>query len=133
MFRKYVTYDNIKSHQNPGLHSLFRRYIFQKITGGKGGSNLLPPPTVLGLRTFSRRTFFDSVSWRIFLSTALMNNNGTSFEIVRVIFLIRSKILKYSSKHFDRFYPWNILQITFEILENFIKRKFHKLKLIKTK
>ena len=32
-FREDVTYDNIKSHQKPGLYSLSRRYIFGKTTG----------------------------------------------------------------------------------------------------
>ena len=31
---KDVTYDNIKSHKNRGFHPLFRKYIFQKNTGG---------------------------------------------------------------------------------------------------
>ena len=122
----------LKVTKNQGFTLSLEDTFFKKSQGEKGGQSYCPP-AVLGLKTFSRRTFFDSVSWRIFLSTAFMNNNGTSFKIVRVIFLIRSKILKYCLKHFDRFYPWNILQITFEILENFIKRKFHKLKLIKAK
>ena len=28
VFKKDVTYDNIKSHKKPGFHPLFRRYIF---------------------------------------------------------------------------------------------------------
>ena len=31
-FRKDVTYDNIKSHENLGFYSLFRRSIFRKTT-----------------------------------------------------------------------------------------------------
>ena len=31
-----MTYDNIKSHKKPGLHSLSIRYILGKTTGGKG-------------------------------------------------------------------------------------------------
>ena len=34
IFRKDVTYDNIKSHKEPGLHTLSRRCIFGKTTGG---------------------------------------------------------------------------------------------------
>ena len=34
IFRKVLTYDNIKSNKNRGLHPLYRRYIFKKITGG---------------------------------------------------------------------------------------------------
>ena len=119
----------LKDTKNQGFTLSLEDTFFKKSQGGQ----IYSSPAVLGLRTFSRRTVFDSVSWRISLSTALMNNNGTSFEIVRVMFLIRSQKLKYCLKHFDRFYPWNILQITFEILENFIKWKFHKLKLIKAK
>ena len=40
IFRKYATYDNIKSQQKPGLYPLSRRYSFwkpQKL--GRGGSN----------------------------------------------------------------------------------------------
>ena len=33
IFRKDVTYDNIKSHEKPGFHPLFRRHIFRKTTG----------------------------------------------------------------------------------------------------
>ena len=36
IFRKDVTYDNIKSHEKPGLQPLSRRYIFEKNTGGGG-------------------------------------------------------------------------------------------------
>ena len=40
IFRKSVTYDNIKSHKKLESHPLFRRYIFQKTTEEKeGGSN----------------------------------------------------------------------------------------------
>ena len=28
IFRKDVTYDNIKSHKKPGFHPLFSRYIY---------------------------------------------------------------------------------------------------------
>ena len=31
-----MTYGNIKSHKKTGVHPFFRRYIFQKITGGRG-------------------------------------------------------------------------------------------------
>ena len=34
IFRKDVTYDNIKSHKKPGFHPLFRGCIFGKTTGG---------------------------------------------------------------------------------------------------
>ena len=30
IFRKDVTYDNIKSHKKVGSHPLFKRYIFRK-------------------------------------------------------------------------------------------------------
>ena len=32
---KDVTYDNIKSHKEPGFHPLFRRHTIRKTTGGK--------------------------------------------------------------------------------------------------
>ena len=35
IFRKNVTYDNIRRHKIPGLHALSGRYIFGKNTGGK--------------------------------------------------------------------------------------------------
>ena len=45
IFRKSVTYDDIKIHKKLESHPLFRRYIFQKTTEEKeGGSNWLPPP-----------------------------------------------------------------------------------------
>ena len=34
IFRKDVTYDNIKSRKKPELHPLFRRCIFGKTTSG---------------------------------------------------------------------------------------------------
>ena len=43
-----MTYDNIKSHKNPGFHPLSRRHIFEKITGEGGwGVKLILcfPPT----------------------------------------------------------------------------------------
>ena len=47
IFRKDVTYDNIKSHKKPGFYPLFRRYIFQKTTGKEGQ---IDPPAVLELK-----------------------------------------------------------------------------------
>ena len=41
-----MPYDNIKSLKKPGFNPLFRRYIFQKISGGVK----LSPPAVLGLK-----------------------------------------------------------------------------------
>ena len=34
VFRKDVTYDNIKSHKKVAFRSPFRRYIFEKTAGG---------------------------------------------------------------------------------------------------
>ena len=48
IFRKGVFQGNIKSHKSPGLHPVFRRYIFQKTTGG-GGARQIDPVAVLGL------------------------------------------------------------------------------------
>ena len=42
IFRKDVTYDNIKSHKEAGFHSLFRRRTFRKTTGA-GQIDPLPP------------------------------------------------------------------------------------------
>ena len=47
MFRKDVTFDNVKSHKKGGFHPLFRRYIFGKTKGP--GAGLTLPPAVLGL------------------------------------------------------------------------------------
>ena len=45
IFKKYVTYNNIKSHKKQGFHPLSRRYIFQKtIGGGQIDPPPLPPP-----------------------------------------------------------------------------------------
>ena len=46
IFRKDVTYDNIKSHKKARFHPLFRMYIFRKNTRG---IRLNPLPTFLGL------------------------------------------------------------------------------------
>ena len=35
IFRKDVTYDNVRSHKKLGLHPLSRRYIFEKTTEGE--------------------------------------------------------------------------------------------------
>ena len=43
IFRKDVTYDNIKSYKKPEFHLLFRSCIFRKTTGdGKGGGQVDP-------------------------------------------------------------------------------------------
>ena len=42
IFRKDVTYDNIKSYQKPGLHLLSEKHIYRKTTGGGGGQIELP-------------------------------------------------------------------------------------------
>ena len=51
-----VPYDNIKSHKKTGFHPPFRRYIFRKTTGERGGQihrggqiDRPPPPAFLGL------------------------------------------------------------------------------------
>ena len=44
IFRKDVTYDNIKSHKKPGLHALSRKCISGKTTGEGGGFKLTPQP-----------------------------------------------------------------------------------------
>ena len=41
-----MPYDNIKNDKKPGFYTLFRKYIFQKTTGGVK----LTPPAVLRLR-----------------------------------------------------------------------------------
>ena len=46
IFRKYVTYDNIKSHNKPGLHPRSRSYIFGKNTEGRREFRLAPHPLV---------------------------------------------------------------------------------------
>ena len=43
IFRKAVSYDNVKSHNKPGLHLLFRRYNFEKKK--QWGGQIDPPPT----------------------------------------------------------------------------------------
>ena len=48
VFRKYVTYDNIKSHKKQGFHPLFRRNIYRKVT--EGVKVTLPAPIFLGLK-----------------------------------------------------------------------------------
>ena len=52
IFRKDVTYDNIKSHKKPGFHPLFSRYIYRKTTRGRGerGGQLDLPQPILGLK-----------------------------------------------------------------------------------
>ena len=46
IFRKDVPYGNIKIHKKTGFQPLFRRYIFRKTTGGGGGANLIPLPSL---------------------------------------------------------------------------------------
>ena len=62
VFRKDVTYGNIKSREKSGFHPLFRRYTFGKATNG-GGSQINPTNlfrvkrlylTVLKLRSFKK-------------------------------------------------------------------------------
>ena len=42
ILRKGVTFYNIRSHKNPGLHPFCRRYIFGKTTGGSNWSSTQP-------------------------------------------------------------------------------------------
>ena len=44
IFRKDVTYNNIKSHKKSGLHPLSKRYIFGNTTGGEG--QIKPAPSI---------------------------------------------------------------------------------------
>ena len=44
IFRKDVTYDNIRSHKKTGFELLFRSSIFRKTTGGRGRVKLTPSP-----------------------------------------------------------------------------------------
>ena len=51
IFRKNLSYDNIKSHQKSGLHALSRKHNFGKITGRECQ---IDPTTFVGLeRTFN--------------------------------------------------------------------------------
>ena len=43
IFRKDVTYDNIKSHRKTRFHPLFGRYIFGKTSSGSNWPTLTPP------------------------------------------------------------------------------------------
>ena len=43
IFRKCVTYGNIKSHKKKEFHLLFRRYIFGKTTAGEEGGDPIDP------------------------------------------------------------------------------------------
>ena len=53
IFREDVTYNNIKSHKEPGFHPLFRRKAFQKITRrGQIDPPHPPPLAVLELMHF---------------------------------------------------------------------------------
>ena len=52
IFRKDVAYNNIKRHEKLGFHSLIRRYIFRKTTGGR---IKLIPATVLGLNILNMK------------------------------------------------------------------------------
>ena len=65
IFRKVVTFYNIKSHKKTGIHPLFRRYIFRKIT------------TVLGLKgdvsKFRERYFSEHTMHVLDFSTELQN------------------------------------------------------------
>ena len=47
IFRKDVTYDNIKSHEKPGIHNFSEKHIFGKTTGWESNPS---PPAFLGLR-----------------------------------------------------------------------------------
>ena len=51
IFRKDVTFDNVKNHKKTGLYSLSRRNIFGKTTGRKVVN--LAPPSCLRVNTFS--------------------------------------------------------------------------------
>ena len=44
IFRKDVTYDNIKSHKKTVVHPFSTKLFFGKTTGGVKWNNPLPPP-----------------------------------------------------------------------------------------
>ena len=54
IFRKDVTFENIKSHKKPGLHLLFRRCIFQKTASGGVKLTPLSPPLLPHPQPFLR-------------------------------------------------------------------------------
>ena len=69
-----MSYDNIKSHKEPGFQPLFRRYIFRKtkggVEGGGGqGGQIDPPLPVLGLRSKSLHASnqFQKPVWQVFM------------------------------------------------------------------
>ena len=76
IFRKDVTYDNIKSQRKPGFYPLFRRYIFRKATDR---GEIAPPPAVFGLSTAKFRSFVKNNSEKndlnILISRMCTRNN----------------------------------------------------------
>ena len=59
IFRKDVTYDNIKSRKKTGFHPLFKGYIFGKTTGGVN----LTPSSSSFLRLSSVHTYTRKLIW----------------------------------------------------------------------
>ena len=53
IFKKDVTYDNIKSHEKPVLHPLSRRYILAKTAGEEG--QIAPPLPPSPLQPFLKK------------------------------------------------------------------------------
>ena len=51
MFRKGVTYENIKCHEKTGFYPLSRRYIFRKTVKVGGQIDSRSPSAILGLQT----------------------------------------------------------------------------------
>ena len=54
IFRKGVTYDNIKNHKKPVFNPLFRRYIFRKTTAVLELKKLKYSEVMLNILEFSR-------------------------------------------------------------------------------
>ena len=73
VFRKDVPYDNFKSHEKIGFHTLLRSYNFRKTTGG---CQIDPSPTVLGLNEIisnDKKVFAKFQSFSCFLRKMLLS------------------------------------------------------------
>ena len=97
VFREAVPYDNIKSHKKSEFHPLFRRYIFQKTTGGdqiKLTPSPRPPiPAVLGLKKICK-----NYSKFVRLPGKIISFNHSASNCMKSLLMICSKSAKVTSK-----------------------------------
>ena len=97
IFRKDVSYDNIKSHIKPGFHPLCKRYIFRKT---KRRVKLTPPPLPPPNR-FRDKGFKNSKNFRGFFQKSISSIPLVGIFLEQPKFTTQQK--SFVKSHFSTF------------------------------